>query len=102
MAGGPLIQAAGCDGFGYCARVSPSKLTALERQVLGALIMKRDARVVDRTVESVATLTGLQEADVRQTLEQLDSLQPRLVHRTVDAVLNIEFWTALQPAMEEL
>ena len=86
----------------YSERVSSSKLTALERQVLGALIMKRDARVVDRTVESVATLTGLPEADVRQTLEQLDSLQPRLVHRTADAVLNIEFWTALQPAMEQL
>jgi len=39
--------------------MEPSKLSARERQVLGALIMDKDKDVEARTVEAVALRTGL-------------------------------------------
>jgi DNA-binding MarR family transcriptional regulator len=82
--------------------MSPSNLTAPERQVLGALIMEREAGVEDRTVESLAKLTGMHEDDVARTLEQLDSMEPKLVHRDTDETLKVEFWIALERGIAAL
>lgn len=76
-----------------------SRLKATERQVLGALIMKKEKGVQDRTVESIAALVGLPEVAVRSTLVELEKLQPPLVHRDTDSALNLEFWLALEAAI---
>lgn len=68
--------------------------------MLGALIMRAEAGPVDRTIKAIAGLAGLSEDDVRRTLEQLDSLEPKLVHRETDATLNVEFWIALERAID--
>jgi hypothetical protein len=58
-----------------------------------------DAKVEDRTVSAVASLTGLSEADVEKTLEGLEQLDPPLVHRDTDLGLDLEFWIALEAAI---
>jgi hypothetical protein len=80
-------------------RAMTSRLKATERQVLGALIMKKEKGVQDRTVESIAALVGLPEVAVRSTLVELEKLQPPLVHRDTDSALNLEFWLALEAAI---
>jgi hypothetical protein len=88
--------------MGETMAMSTSKLTSLERQVLGVLILGPDARIADRTVDAIATRSGLSEGEVRRTLAQLESLDPTAVHRDVDAKLGVEFWIALPPAIEAL
>lgn len=79
--------------------VTSSNLSPSERQVLGALIMDKGRGVEDRTVEAVANRTGLDQGVVYRTLEGLEQLDPPLVHRDTDSVLNVEFWIALEAAI---
>lgn len=76
-------------------------LTPIERTVLDVL-MRPGARVTDRTVKAIAGQCGLSEAEVRRSLEKLESPDPPLVHRDTDATLQVEFWIALPAAMDAL
>ena len=84
------------------SKAMPSQLTALERQVLGALILGPHAPIRDKTVAAVAGRVGLSVHDVKRTLRQLDDHEPPLVHRDVDPRLGIEFWIALEAAIAEV
>lgn len=79
--------------------MATSKLTSDERQVLGGLILEPGAPITHKTPAAVAERVGLDEGQVRRTLEKLDGLG--LVHRDVDATTEIEFWIALESAIEE-
>jgi hypothetical protein len=78
-----------------------SHLSARERQVLGALILPPEAGPAETTVERVAARTGLPAPAVDRTLRGLEGLTPTPVHRDVDAALGIEFWIALEQAIED-
>ena len=87
------------------ARVSDvprSRLTADERQVLGALILPPEAGISEKTLQRIAARTALPQTQVAETLRKLETLEPPLVHRDTDAKLNVEFWIALEPAIEEV
>jgi hypothetical protein len=61
-----------------------------------------EAGVEQKTVEKIAARSGLPAGRVSQTLKKLEDMTPPLVHRDVDAKLNIEFWIALEAAIEAL
>lgn len=79
-----------------------SALSASERQVLGALIVDKGRGVEHRTVAAVADRTALTQDEVHRTLQGLEQLDPPLVHRDTDLGLNLEFWIALEAAIEAL
>lgn len=82
--------------------MSDPNLTSDERQVLGAMLLDKDAGPADKTVEKISERTGLAESQVRQTLSKLEDLEPPYVHREVDQGLDIEFWILLVRGAEEL
>lgn len=79
-----------------------SKLTVTEREVLGELILDKDAPVESRTLSAVAERANMSESEVARILQQLESADPPLVHRDTDATLGQEFWIALEPALVEI
>lgn len=83
-------------------RATGSRLRSEEREVLGALIVFPGVELTERTVAGVAARTGIDEAQVLSILNILEATDPPAVRRDTDARLDVEFWTALDPATELL
>lgn len=81
----------------------PSRLTADERAVLGALMTAGpNASVREKTAEAGARRAAMEQKDFEATLRKLERMEPCPVHRDRDATTGEEFWIANNEAAELL
>jgi DNA-binding MarR family transcriptional regulator len=79
--------------------VADPDFTSEERQVLGVL-MQRDRRLEDQTVDAMARDLGMEPADVARVLDGLEA--QGVVQNETDATLREEVWIANNEAAERL